>query len=110
MDDLVSGATTTEKATTLKNKATEIFQDVTFELHKWQSNAEELDNPSSLTQEEETCTKQQLGVPVKKNGKLLGLDWNKEDDTISISFPTEKADLTKRGVLSKLCRDIWQRT
>ena len=104
VDDLVSGATTTEKATTLKNKATEISQDATFELHKWQSNAEELDNPSSLTQEEETYAKQQLGVPAKKNGKLLGLDWNKEDDTISISFPTEKADLTKRGILSKVAR------
>ena len=104
VDDLVSGATTTAKATTLKNKATEIFQDATFELHKWQSNAEELDNPSSLTQEEETYAKQQLGVPAKKNGKLLGLDWNKEDDTISISFPTEKADLTKRGILSKVAR------
>ena len=104
MDDLVSGATTTEKATTLKNKATEIFQDATFELHKWQSNAEELDNPSSLTQEEETYAKQQLGVPAKKNGKLLGLDWNKEDDTNRISFPTEKADLTERGILSKVAR------
>ena len=58
----------------LKNKATEIFQDATFELHKWQSNVEELDNPSSLIQEEETYAKQQLGVPAKKNGKLLGLD------------------------------------
>ena len=74
VDDLVSGATTTEKATTLKNKATEIFQDAIFELHKWQSNAEELDNASSLTQEEETYAKQQLGVPAKKNGKLLGLE------------------------------------
>ena len=96
MDDLVSGSTTTEKATALKNKATEIFQDVTFELHKWQSNAEELDNPSSLTQEEETYAKQQLGVPARKNGKLLGLDWNKEDDTISISFPIGPPLLKKR--------------
>ena len=61
-------------------------------------------HPSSLMQEEETYAKQQLGVPAKKNGKLLGFDWNKEDDPISISFPTEKADLTKRGILFKVAR------
>ena len=77
MDDLVSGATATEKATTLKNKATEIFQDATFGLHKWQSNAKELDNPSLLKQEKETYVKQQLEVPAKENDKLLGFDWNK---------------------------------
>ena len=36
---------------------------------------------------------------------MFGLDWNKEDDTISISFPTEKADLTEeRGIFFKVAR------
>ncbi len=104
VDDLVSGATTIEKAATLKSGATEIFQDVTFELHKWQSNAKELDTPSSPKPDDETYAKQQLGAPAEEKSKLLGLDWNKEDDTISITFPAEKAEMTKRGILSKVAR------
>jgi hypothetical protein len=104
VDDLVSGATTTEKASQLKDKATEIFQDATFDLHKWQSNDKELETPSSSKQEDETYAKEQLGIPTKENGKLLGLDWNKEKDTISISFPSDKAESSKRGILSKIAR------
>ena len=44
------------------------------------------------------------GIPTKENGKLLGLDWNKEKDTISISFPSDKAESSKRGILSKIAR------
>ena len=104
VDDLVSGATTTEKASQLKNMATEIFQDATFDLHKWQSNDKGLETPSSSKQEDETYAKEQLGIPTKENGKLLGLDWNKDKDTISISFPSEKAESSKRGILSKIAR------
>jgi hypothetical protein len=60
----------------LKEKDTEIFQDATFDLHKWRS---------SSKQEDETYAKEQLGIPTKENGKLLGLDWNKDKDTISIT-------------------------
>ena len=104
VDDLVSGATITEKASQLKDKATEIFQDATFDLHKWQSNDKELETPSSSKQEDETYAKEQLGIPTKENGKLLCLDWNKDKDTISISFRSEKAESSKRGILSKIAR------
>jgi hypothetical protein len=73
VDDFVSGATTTEKASQLKNMATEIFQDATFDLHKWQSNDKGLETPSSSKQADETYAKEQLGNPTKENGKLLGL-------------------------------------
>jgi hypothetical protein len=73
-------------------------------LHKWQSNAKELDTPSSPKPDDETYAKQQLGAPAEEKSKLLGLDWNKEDDTISITFPAEKAEMTKRGILSKVAR------
>ena len=29
---------------------------------------------------------------------MLGLPWNKEKDTIAVTFPEESADLTKRGI------------
>ncbi|XP_028416198.1 uncharacterized protein LOC114539993 [Dendronephthya gigantea] len=100
VDDLISGATTIAKASELKATATEIFQDAAFELHKWQSNDKELETPSSSNQEGETYAKEQLGVPTKENGKLLGLDWDKDKDTISITFPSQKADPSKRGLVS----------
>ena len=30
---------------------------------------------------------------------MLGLPWNKEKDTIAVTFPKESADITKRGIL-----------
>ena len=77
VDDLVSGAITTEKAMELKGITTKIFKDATFRLHKWQSNAKELETSSYTKEEEETYAKQQLGAPTKEKGKLLGLDWDK---------------------------------
>jgi hypothetical protein len=66
VDDYVSGATTTEKASQLKDKATEIFQNATFDPHKWQSNAKELETPSSSKQEDETYAKDNSGSQLKR--------------------------------------------
>ena len=35
---------------------------------------------------------------------MLGLPWNKEQDSLSITVPPEKATLTKRGILAKLAK------
>ena len=43
VDDLISGGTTVLKAREMKYAATEIFADAAFELHKWHSNAAELE-------------------------------------------------------------------
>ena len=63
VDDLISGSTTVVKARELKEKATTIFQDAYFKLHKWHSNARELES-AQISLEEPTYAKQQLGVPV----------------------------------------------
>ena len=65
-DDLVSGATTIEKAATLKSGATEIFQDATFELHKWQPNAKELDTLSLPKPDDETYANSNWELPPRK--------------------------------------------
>ena len=44
VDDLISGAGNVPKAQGLKKNATEIFADAGFDLHKWHSNAPELEN------------------------------------------------------------------
>ena len=40
----------------------------------------------------------------KEGASLLGLQWNKESDSISVSFPSESTEPTKRGILSKVAK------
>ena len=102
VDDLISGSTTVCKTRELKDKTKEIFQDACFNLHKWHSNVPELESEQSPKEEgEPTYAKQQLGV---LQGSMLGLPWNKEQDSLSITVPPEKATLTKRGILAKLAK------
>ena len=105
VDDLMSGASDVPKAQVLKSDATEIFADACFQLHKWHSNAPELEDQCNKPEdnEETTYAKQQLGSTANES-KLLGLAWNKQKDTVSVMFPKEKAIPTKRGVLGKLAR------
>ena len=107
VDDLISGGSTISKAKEDKSDAITIFSDAGFELHKWHSNAPELEeNPRECTNDsEDTCAKQQLGANATGEGsKLLGLEWDKIADTLALTFPQEKAETTKRGILGKLAR------
>ena len=105
IDDLISGSTTVCKTRELKDKTKEIFQDACFNLHKWHSNVPELESEQSPKEEgEPTYTTQQLGVPQGTFSSMLGLPWNKEQDSLSITVPPEKAMLTKRGILAKLAK------
>ena len=90
---------------TLKTKATEIFADATFDLHKWHSNARELESYNTVEREEtETFAKQQLGVSNGDQASILGLPWNKEAVTIGVNFPSDKTESTKRGILGKVAK------
>ena len=95
-----------QKARELKDKASTIFQDACFTLHKWHSNAPDVEAVQSTTEdkEERTYAKQQLGGPQGTSSSLLGLPWNKEQDTVRVQVPHEKAPLTNRGVLAKLAK------
>ena len=85
---LRQGGPTVEKARQVKKTATGIFAKATLTLHKWSSNARELELTETTDSEVGlTYAKEQLG---KKPGAcgLLGLRWNKEDDKIAVTFPT----------------------
>ena len=103
VDDLVSGGETVEKVQQLKKTSTEIFNDATFQLHKWHSNAPVLESEETQlsSSAEDTFAKQQLGVPSSQT-TLLGLSWDKERDVIKIEIPSGKAEPTKRGILGKI--------
>lgn len=89
-DDLISGGpTTVSKGKKLKNDVISIFADGGFQLQKWHSNAPELERGSQgqPAQSENAYAKLQLGSASVEGRKLLGLDWNKAKDTLSVSFP-----------------------
>ena len=98
VDDLVSGGATVE-AKELKKQSAEIFEDTSFTLHKWHSNATVLEEPACIPSEEETYTKKQLGKPKGEESSILGLGWNKTHDELNVSFPDETTEKTKRGLL-----------
>ena len=106
VDDLISGGPTSEKAKEIKSASQNVFAKGTFELHKWHSNVKELESAASepVSIEEGTYAKEQLNVPGRQGATLLGLPWDKENDTVGVSFPQEKADPSKRGILSKVAR------
>ena len=104
VDDLISGAPTVQETQHQKEKATEIFSDAQFTLHKWKSNASKLeqhDKPEDP--DEQSFAKEQLGTKTSES-KLLGLPWDPNADTLSVSFPQQKEETTKRGVLSCLAK------
>ena len=103
VDDLNSGGPTSEKAKRLKRGATEIFAVANFELHKWHSNEDQLE--TSCEDYEPSFAKEQL-----ENGtaagecKLLGLGWDKVQDTLQVSFHEQPAEETNRGILANLTK------
>ena len=59
----MAGGTTVDDVQTKKVTAIEVFQDASFTLHKWHSNARELEASSNPPADDElTYAKQQLGV------------------------------------------------
>ena len=105
VDDLLTGGSTVEEVQAKKQTIIAVFEDATFKLHKWHSNAEELERNSDPPggHDELSYAKQQLGTSSSET-KLLGLPWNKKRDTLAVAFPRDAAEATKREVLSKVAR------
>ena len=107
VDDLISGNATITKAKELKSDAVQIFSDAGFHLHKWHSNAPELEESllENVKETKDTYAKQNLNGEGSGGGtKLLGLEWDKSEDTLAITFPQEDTNPTKRAILGKLAR------
>ncbi|XP_020909539.1 uncharacterized protein LOC110247453 [Exaiptasia diaphana] len=103
VDDLILGGETVEEALQKKTSATDIFKDANFQLHKWHSNVKELEIYHDVKESEVSYAKEQLGTK-SDQCKLLGLTWNKDSDTLAVSFPQQRVESTKREVLSKVAK------
>jgi len=102
IDDLISGGPTVQAACERKAGATHVFGQASFKLHKWHSNVPEVGSPCESLNGDATHAKEQLGTPQEGGGSILGLPWNKRQDTIEVKFPTDCAQVTKRGILVKI--------
>ena len=78
-----------------------MFGEAGFKLHKWHSNVEKLEAEAVLRDEGQTYAKEQLGVKPNE-AELLGLPWNKWEDTLAVSFKGDSAETTKGEVLKSL--------
>ena len=74
----------------------------------WNSNVEELEHYEH-NDVDESFAKQQLAPRARsEQSKLLGLPWNKREDTLSVVFPLKSTNTTKRGILSTLA-NVYER-
>ena len=80
------------------------MRDATFELHKWHSNQPQLEDSGHPEPNEDQSFAKQLLQVKPSESKLLGVKWNKIEDTISVHFPSESNPATKREVLAKLAK------
>ena len=71
-------------------------------LHKWHSNAMELES-YIVDDGEATYAKETLGTK-PSDTKLLGLGWNKKEDTLFVSLTKEKIEVTKRTALKTMAK------
>ena len=73
VDDLMTGGVTVKETGEKKVMATELFEDATFSIHKWHSNAKELegDSGTSVESEDVSYAKESL-----EGEKLAGNYWD----------------------------------
>uniref|UniRef100_A0ABD2WA11 Reverse transcriptase domain-containing protein n=1 Tax=Trichogramma kaykai TaxID=54128 RepID=A0ABD2WA11_9HYME len=100
VDDVLSGADDVENALTLRDELIQLMKAGGFPLGKWVANhpllLEDLDADDRLRPAWITFTKDE---PVKE----LGVRWSPREDTLGLSFPTDRLGcLCKRVVLSEL--------
>ena len=108
VDDVQSGGDGKEELLKFKEEATEIMGEGGFQLHKWHSNVPEIEKQSKnelkIPQANSTYAKLTVGTRPHES-KILGIPWNKVEDTFSINFAktlncVEEGPLTKRKMLS----------
>ena len=99
VDDLTSGGNTVGKVEILKQKCEELFKKGSFNLHKWYSNIQSLENTKTTTSTGLTYAKQMFQTSSNET-KILGVPWNKLNDKLLISVPKFQQRVTKRNILN----------
>ena len=101
VDDLVTRGESTSEEEKIKSGSVNLFQKGGFKLHKWHSNEQALETNDSINENELNFAKQHLGTKPKET-KILGLLWDKREDSFIIQVPNVNKNVTKRNILSTL--------
>ena len=89
VDDLASGGVTIQETQQKIENLTQIFEDATFTVHKWRSNAPELEETNEVpTRLDLTYAKSQLGGMIQPKGKLSACHGT--DNKIHGALPVQK--------------------
>lgn len=105
MDDLMSGSENEEKTKKMCEEIKLILSKGNFKMQKWSSNSEEV--LKFLKEGEDTnSTKDGIEIKLDKVIKILGLTWDRKDDTFkfTINLPEISCPVTKRSILSDVAR------
>ena len=100
VDDIQGGGDCIKDLETFKTEAEIIMKQGRFALHKWHSNITSLE---SISNEIVNNGDGKLSPASRTNGRILGVSWNKERDTLRIEFTPcmqVKEPITKRKILS----------
>ena len=112
VDDEASGCETVSEGKNFYRKAVEVLSKAGLDLRKWKSNDSELQEFFDQQQcgpkvevSDETFCKSQLGQTTVSSNKVLGMDWDKETDSLVVDLTDfvircRSTELTKRNILS----------
>ena len=103
VDDIITGGCANDEVLNLKESTISVFEEDTFELHKWHSNEPQLgsaEENNHVVDHQQSYAKEQLGVQHGET-KLLELSWNKHNDILGVAFSKKPEDITdKEGDLT----------
>ena len=102
VDDIQGGGYCIKDLEIFKSEAEIIMKQGGFALHKWHSNVTSLESISNGNVNDSDC---KLSPASRTNGRILGVPWNKERDTLRIKFTPfiqVKEPITKRKILSAI--------
>ncbi|GFV76413.1 integrase catalytic domain-containing protein [Trichonephila clavipes] len=100
MDDLLSGADTSNNAISICKDIAHVLSTRGFHLRKWNSNSTEF--LAQFSEHSSHDTRVEFSKDSNKSSKVLGLFWNSSNDTLGFQPSLELTPpLTKRRILSE---------
>lgn len=102
MDDLMTGHEDVTELKTICHEIKNLLKAGGFQMQKWSSNSEELLKALQHDVKNPEPVKDIKEIKLDKIIKILGLTWDRKDDTfkISVNLPETRKPITKRGILS----------
>lgn len=104
MDDLMTGHDDLTELQTTCNEINTLLKAGGFQMQKWSSNSEHLLEALQHDTKSSEPVKDKKEIKLDKVIKILGLTWDRKDDTfqVSVNLPENRRPTTKRTILSEV--------